>query len=42
MDKFENHIREENRKTSAHSCQAAWFHYSHKATLPELIEHFRK
>lgn len=32
---------ERNAPSTRNSCQAAWFYKSHKATVEELIEHFK-
>lgn len=42
-DAFELYIKAMNyaRENIKDSVQAAWFHCSHKATVKELIEHFK-
>lgn len=39
---YDNNIEEvRNEPSTRMSCQAAWFYESHKATVEELIEHFK-
>lgn len=39
---YDNNMEEvRNEPSTRMSCQAAWFYNSHKATVEELIEHFK-